>query len=98
MQIEDEHGQKMFCCEVECRFSMIVLAEDKESARIVADEWACEEFENIPLTDQFNIVYIKPVTEKNSIPDGWLKGIPYCKKQYEEKTVERIIEDWEIER
>lgn len=94
MEVENENGQKMFLCEIETKFTMIVMAADKEAAEMIVDEWAIEEFNNLPLNEQFSIAYIKQVKDVKSVPKEWRNSIPYYEESSEEKTVERIIEDW----
>lgn len=94
-QVETEDGLKMFLCEMETRFSMIVLAENKESAEIIAEEWSDEEYKELPLTDRFTVAWTRPITGKDSVPPSWLEGRPYYEEPSDDRTVAKIIGEWE---
>lgn len=94
-QVENEDGLKMYCCTMEAEFSMIVMADSKESAERIAKENADEEFRNLPFDDQFYMTGFRPITSKEEIPREWLVGDPYYEDHVDERPVEAIVDAWQ---
>lgn len=95
-QVEDEDGLKMFCCEAESRFDMVVMARNAEEAEEVALEFANEEHKNYSRFERFNIEMMQPVKDRRTIPSEWANSNPYYLKEVrEDRTVGEIIDKWE---
>lgn len=95
-QVEDRDGLKMFCCEAESRFAMVVMARNAEEAEEVALEFANDEHENYARRERFSIEMMQPVKDRKTIPSDWANSNPYYMKDVkEDETVGEIIEKWE---
>ncbi len=95
-QVEDKSGLKMFCCEAESRFAMVVMARSAEEAEEVALEFANEEHQNYSRRERFSIEMMQQVKGKNVLPAEWLNSNPYYMRDVkEDDTVGEIIDKWE---
>lgn len=96
-QVEDENGLKMFSCEAEARFPMVIMAKDIHEARRIAEDYADDEYRNILRCDRFRIELMQPIKGRGEVPYDWMESVPYCSLSAAivDRDVGSIIEAWE---